>query len=308
MIVRPRPHWFSMLFVWRGSVLKKLLPRLLIIAGIGVLAQLFHSYFEKTRLLDLNPTPFTLLGLALAIFLGFRTNVSYDRFWEARKLWGAMLNHARALGRQALTATDWATDGPEARRFILGLAAVAHAARHQLRSSDARPDLERLLTDPADVDAVIAARYPPILLLTRLAAQLRQARTQGRLDPALALALEKNLDGYSDAIGGCERILATPIPLAFSLMVHRTVYFYCTLLPFGLTSSIGWATPLFSAFVAYAFMALEAIAEELEQPFGSDPNDLPLKALSFGIEAAMRELLGDPLPEPEPIPANYVLL
>jgi len=309
MIVRPRPHWFSMLFIWRGSVLKKLLPRLLIVFLIGLGAVLFHGYFERTQILDLNPQPFTLLGLALAIFLGFRTNVSYDRYWEARKLWGSILNYARALARQALTVTAWTPDTPEARRFVLGLAATAHALRHQLRDTDASADLQRLLQLPeADLAKIKTARFPPILIVRLLAEQLHAARRQGQLSDTLALAMEKNLDGYSDSIGGCERILTTPVPLTFSLMVHRTVYFYCSLLPFALAASIGWLTPVFAAFVAYAFMALEAIAEELEQPFGADPNDLPLQAMSQTIEASLLEMLGDVPPPAAPVPQNYVVL
>ncbi len=307
MIVRPRPHWFLMLFIWKGSVLKKLLPRLAIILAISVFALLTHRYLADPGLMDLSAQPFTLLGIALAIFLGFRTNVSHDRYWEARKLWGNALNAARALARQALSLTGWRRDSPEARRFVLALAAHTHALRHQLRGSDALPDLRRLL-GAGDLARVETARYQPIVILQLLGEQLRTAREQGALSDVLTAAMERNLDALGAVVGSCERIHGTPIPLTFSVMVHRTIYFYCSLLPFALIPSIGWYTPVFAVFVSYTFMALEAIAEELEAPFGTDPNDLPLQAMSEMIEATLREMLGDALPPLAAVPEDYIVL
>ncbi|GAC1622432.1 MAG: bestrophin family ion channel [Nevskia sp.] len=307
MIVRPRPHWFRMLFLWKGSVLRKLLPRLGLIFAISVFALASHRWLADPGLMDLSAQPFTLLGIALAIFLGFRTNVSHDRYWEARKLWGGALNAARALARQALSLTGWTRDSSEARRFVLALAAQTHALKHQLRGSDAAADLQRLLT-PADQARVAGTRYTPIVILQLLGEQLRDERRRGGLPEVLAAAMETNLNALGEVVGGCERIHGTPIPLTFSVMVHRTIYFYCTLLPFALIPSIGWYTPVFSVFVAYTFMALEAIAEELEAPFGSDPNNLPLQAMSEMIEATLREMLGDPLPPPAAVPDDYIVL
>ena len=307
MIVRPRPHWFRMLFLWKGSVLKKLLPRLALIFAVSLFALASHRWLADPGLIDLSAQPFTLLGIALAIFLGFRTNVSHDRYWEARKLWGSALNASRALARQALSLTGWARESAEARRFVLALAAHTHALRHQLRGSDATADLQRLLI-PEDQARVAGTRYAPIVILQLLSEQLRDARRKGGLSDILSAAMETHLGTLGDVVGGCERIHGTPIPLTFSVMVHRTIYFYCTLLPFALIPSIGWYTPVFAVFVAYTFMALEAIAEELEAPFGTDPNDLPLQMMSTMIETSLRELLGEPAPPEAPVPADYCVL
>jgi putative membrane protein len=307
MIVRPHPHWFRMLFLVRGSVLPKLWLRLVLIFGISLLALFAHRVWFQTGRLELNPQPFTLLGLALAIFLGFRTNVSYERYWEGRKLWGGALNATRSLARQALSLTRWRRDSAEARRFVLALAAWTQALRHQLRDTDATADLQRLL--PAtDAARVLAVRFKPVAIQQRLADWLREARERVELSEILSGPIEANLNVLSEIVGGCERLHGTPIPLTFSVMVHRVVYFYCTLLPFALAPSIGGYTPVFAVFVAYTFMALEAIAEELETPFGTDPNDLPLVALSEMIESTLRELLGETVPAPTPVPEDYIVL
>ncbi len=308
MIVRPRPHWFKMLFIWRGSVLRKLLPRLAIVGGLGVFAQLLHVGVDTVwrDRLELNLQPFTLLGLALAIFLGFRINVSHERYWDARKLWGTIMNASRALARQALTLTEWAPKSPDAQRFVRALIAHAHAFRHQLRQTDASEDLHRLLV-AEDLPRVLAARWKPVVIQQLLGDQLHAARREGNLSDILSASMEQSFNTLGDAIGGCERIASTPIPLTFSVMVHRTIYFYCTLLPFALVGTIGWYAPVFAVFVAYTFMALEAIAEELEAPFGFDDNDLALGAICDNIEASLLEMLGEPLPPPKSIPADFVL-
>jgi len=241
MIVRPRPHWFKMLFIWRGSVLRKLLPRLAIVGGLGVFAQLLHVGVDTVwrDRLELNLQPFTLLGLALAIFLGFRINVSHERYWDARKLWGTIMNASRALARQALTLTEWAPKSPDAQRFVRALIAHAHAFRHQLRQTDASEDLHRLLV-AEDLPRVLAARWKPVVIQQLLGDQLHAARREGNLSDILSASMEQSFNTLGDAIGGCERIASTPIPLTFSVMVHRTIYFYCTLRPFALVGTIGW--------------------------------------------------------------------
>lgn len=239
--------------------------------------------------------PFTLIGVALAIFLGFRNSASYDRYWEARKLWGSLLNDTRTLTRQALTLPEPARD---VRPFVQGLIAFVHALRHQLRGTDAVAELARWL--PAEQAAALAtARFKPTMILLWLGQWLQGLRRDGHLDPLLAQAMERPLAGLNDALGGCERIAGNPLPYTYAVIIHRTVYFYCFLLPFGLVDSIGAMTPLMVAFVAYTFLSLEALSEELEEPFGLSDNDLALDAMAQGIEITLREMLGDAdLPAP----------
>ena len=128
---------------------------------------------------------------------------------------------------------------------------------------------------------------------------VREQRDAGRLDSVLAMQIDQSLTGLNDAYGGCERIAYTPLPFTYSVILHRTVYLYCLMLPFGLLDSIGVMTPLMVTFAAYTFFAIEALGDEIEEPFGTSPNDLALDAMSVNIEASVRELLGDrDLPAP----------
>ena len=132
---------------------------------------------------------------------------------------------------------------------------------------------------------------------------LGELRRQGRIAPALVPALEAQFTHIGDAVGGCERLAATPIPFTYGVIIHRTIYLYCLLLPFGLVDSIGSMTPVIVVFVAYTFLALEALGSELEEPFGILPNDLPITALAIAVERILRGALGDTdLPSPaEPV-------
>jgi putative membrane protein len=312
MIVRPRPHWLRMLFVWRGSVLPDILPQLLWTTAFAVLVTVLHGRLFQWKV-PLNFVPFSLIGLTLAIFLGFRNGTSYARYWEARTLWGTLLNETRTLVRQLLTLTD--TPVPQSahqaahQATAIGLPAArliafVHALRHQLRGSDPAADLARLLP-PEDCARLQAARFKPAMLLLMVGEWLHALRRQGELDPMLAQAMEVPLGRLTEALGGCERIAGTPIPFTYAVIIHRTIYLYCVLLPFGLVDAIGAMTPVAVAFIAYTFFALEALGAEIEEPFGTQPNDLALDAMSRTIEATLREMMGEPQPLP-PAPGGYV--
>ncbi|SDH59603.1 bestrophin family protein [Paraburkholderia phenazinium] len=300
MIIRPHLHWFRMLLAWRGSVLPRLLPRLFLIFCISIVAVAVHDHILNITV-NLSTTPFSLIGIALAVFLGFRNNASYDRWWEARKLWGQLLNDARSMTRQALTLPRESLSNDEVKEFVQLLSALPHALRHQLRKTDPREELAARLPAPL-LERVMASRYRPTTLMLVLGEWVHRQARAGAIDPMAMLAFDRNLNSLSDVIGGCERIGSTPLPFAYSVMIHRTVYFFCAALPFGLVESIGIFTPVFAVFVAYAFMAHEAIASQLEDPFGIDDNDLALNMMSVYIEDAMRDLLGEPalvIPGPE---------
>ena len=278
-----------MLFVWRGSVLPKLLPRL---AGLFLFTSVivyFRSFLDKYHG-ELSTNIYTLFGIALAIFLGFRNTVSYDRFWEGRKLWGGLLNHTRSLAQQVHNFIP--NDGQhkaEKITFIKQMAAMTYALNHQLRETDAMPQLSQMLS-PELVDKLKEAEYRPIILMRELGAQINQWRKRGTIDTILQAAMDRNLDNFSDIIGGCERIASTPIPFSYDVLLHRTIYIYCFLLPFGFANSLVWYAPFIITFVAYTFTALEAIADELENPFDNLQNDLALDAMSVNIERSIAEI------------------
>lgn len=294
MIIRKNDNWFRMLFIWKGSVLPKILPRLLLLLLLSIAIVYFKGTFFDYKI-PLNPAPFTLFGIALALFLGFRNNASYDRFWEARKIWGALLNDTRSLARQAITFSGYEKDSKEIHVFIHYLISFTYALKHQLRFTDAGPDLQKRL-DPALAEKINSAVYKPIMLMKVMGEWVQQARSAGKIDTILQAAFDTNLSNLSTIVGGCERIASTPIPYTYRVLLHRTVYIYCLLLPFGFVDSLGWFTPLIVVFIAYTFVALEAIADEIEDPFGLEDNDLALNAMCLMIETTLLEMAELPLP------------
>lgn len=302
MIVRERPNWLMMLFVVRGSVLPTILPQLIVATAFAVAVTSLHGRLFDWKV-SLNFVPFSLIGLTLAIFLGFRNSTSYARFWEARTFWGTLQIETRAMVRQSMTLVDSPSHVHRLSRLLI---AFTHALRHQLRSSDPATDLARLLPE-ADVGRVMNARFRPAMLLLLIGEWLRDRRLDGSIDPALVPAMEHPLRRLTEVLGGCERIASTPIPFTYAVLIHRTVYFYCLMLPFGLVDAIGVMTPVIVAFISYTFFALEALAGELEEPFGDAPNDLALDAMSWTIEASVLDLLGEAPTEAARSPVGYVV-
>lgn len=289
-MIRRKGHWFLMLFEWRGSVLRTILPRLMLVFGLSVWVVWSSGHIGRYRI-PLDIAPFTLSGLAISIFLGFRNSASYERFWEGRKLWGSLLNVSRSLARQGLTWSRLSREDPRMQEWLALLAACCHALRHQLRGTDAADEIRRLLPAPV-AERVLAATFRPSLVMEMMGEWVAARSQEGRFGEIIVSAFDRNLNELSEVIGGCERLLNTPLPFGYAVIIHRTVYVYCALLPFGLLDSIGYMTPFLATFIAYTFIALDTLAEELEEPFGTDYNDLPLDWLSANIEAAVLDLAG----------------
>lgn len=303
MIVRSREKWFRMLFVWHGSVLATILPRLIILLVFSILIYQNHGRIFDYKI-SLNPTAFMLIGVALAIFLGFCNTAAYDRFWEARILWGNLLNDSRSLVRQASSFVSPRHRDDDLPNFVRMVTAFAFAIKHQLRETDPSEDLKRLL--PTDMANRLAGKtFIPPLILNELGAWLASKAEAGRIDSITKMGIDNNLNKLSDSLGGCERIANTPIPYPYHVLLHRTVYIYCFLLPFGLVDTIGWMTPVIVTFIGYTFIALDAIVEEISDPFGTEPNDLALDQICDTIESSLAELGGLPIPEKSAVVDRY---
>ncbi|MRW84588.1 hypothetical protein GJ698_10875 [Pseudoduganella sp. FT26W] len=289
MIVRPMQSWFRMLFIWNGSVLQSIIPQLILLGVFSTIAAFTHGrvFGEK---IPLSPGSFTLFGLTLAVFLVFRNNASYARFIEARTSWGSLLIASRSLMSQILSYAPERNDSVMRSEII----AFAYALKHQLRGSDALPDLTRLLG--AQRAALVTGKaYAPVYLLKNIRdrlAQLGPAAEQG----STRWLLDAQLNELEKCVGACERIKSTPIPFAYSVLLHRSVYAYCLFLPFGLVDSSNYLTPLLCIFISYTMIALEAIANEVADPFGLAPNALALDAITVTIERSVLELCDQPIP------------
>ncbi len=306
MIVRPasRSPWL-LLFTLKGSIVSIIWKRVVAMMLLATAVVLAEHRLPLSGV-GLGAVPLTLVGLTLAIFLGFRNSVAYERWWEARTLWGELLIVVRNLTRQTLSFPD---DVPAARRRELAYAfvAYAHALRHMLRGSDPREDFVRWLS--ADRAArLMKAANPPNVLLGDMSQAYAQLRREGKLDSILLADIDAQITRLSYIGGGCERIRSTPIPFAYILLLHRTVYTYCLLLPFCLVGSIGWVTPLMVGVLSYTFFGLDALGEQIEEPFDRLPNNLPLDALCRGVEISVAELFGDATLPPPLSPEDGVLL
>ena len=294
MIVRPPSNWLRMLFVWNGSVLKSILPQLALILALSTLAVVTHGRVLGAKI-PLDTAPFPLMGVSMAIFLGFRNNAAYARYVEARQIWGRILIAARALVSQTRSYLPSEAEGFERQLFVRRLIAFVYALMHQLRRTDPAPDLQRYLS-PEEAQQMLRMQYIPIAILDNLRLMLARALRYRQGPDQLLWLLDSQVSELAAACGGCERISHTPIPFPYAVLVHRAVYLYCFLLPFGLVDTIGAATPLVSVFVAYTLFALEAIAQEISEPFGVAPNCLALKTMTRNIERSLLEQCGQPLP------------
>ncbi|MGE8536237.1 MAG: bestrophin family protein [Chryseobacterium sp.] len=294
MIVRQRTNWLKMLFIWRGSVLKKIVVQLSIITLFSLAIYIF-----KGRIFDykvhLNPTIFTLIGLALAIFMGFCNSASYDRFWEGRKLWGLLVIETRSLTRQILSLVN--DSSPEAKeekeKIIKLISAFSWSLNFQLRDKSGTEHLERLLS-PEQLEEVKDKKFIPSIILGFIADWLNEQNKKGNIDTIVMTAMDHQLNQFSNISGGCERIYNTPLPFAYSVLLHRTVYLYCFWLPFGLVDSLGWMMPMIVLLISYTFIALDAIIQEIGEPFGEEENDLALNSICRTIEFSIFEQAGIP--------------
>ncbi|KAB1229805.1 bestrophin family protein [Chryseobacterium viscerum] len=289
MIVRQRTNWLKMLFIWRGSVLKKIVVQLTMITLFSL-----AIYFFKGRIFDykvhLNPTIFTLIGLALAIFMGFCNSASYDRFWEGRKLWGSLVIETRSLTRQILSlVNDSSPEAKEEKQKIIKLiSAFSWSLNFQLRDKTGTEHLERLLS-PEQLAQVKDKKFIPSIILGFIADWLNEQNKKGNIDTIVMTSMDHQLNQFSNISGGCERIYNTPLPFAYSVLLHRTVYLYCFWLPFGLVDSLGWMMPLIVLLISYTFIALDAIIQEIGEPFGEEENDLALNSICRTIEFSIFE-------------------
>lgn len=291
MILRPQRHWFIRLFAWHGSVLPDISFRLFLNLLMSLLALWMLDWYE-TLGIKLTLAPFSLLGVSIAVFLGFRNSVCFARFSEARHFLGALLIACRTLQRQVLAVCP--EDAPRVQALLL---AFCYSLKHQLRRTDARADITRLLG--SDAEWVLARHSPANMLQLQLSQWLADQRHNGRISDQVWSNMDNNINQLAAVLGGCERLASMPVPFAYGLLLHRTVYLFCTLLPFALAPDLHAMTPLVSMFISYTFLSLDTLAEELEMPFGYENNHLPMDAICNNIEINLREMMGESeLPPP----------
>jgi putative membrane protein len=243
--------------------------------------------------------PLAFYGVAIGIVVSFWNSSAYARWWEARTLWGAIVNKSRTLARQVLTtmspkatAIEQAEVAAVQRQLVLYQVAYVHALRQQLRGLDPVAAVAHLLPDE-DSAKLAREKNLALTLQRRMSAMLVAARERGWLDQWEWQAIDDSMADLMDAQGGAERIKNTPMPKQFNHFLRLFVHIYCLMLPVGLVETMGWFTPLGSTLVGFMFLALERIGNDLEDPFENTIFDVPMTAIARTIEINLRQLLGE---------------
>jgi len=251
------------------------------------------------------PLPLTIFGSAVALFLGFRSNSAYQRWWEGRVLWGTMINASRNLARQARSyLPDEARDLK--RTIVLRQIAYVNALRCHLRRQSPDEEVLRFLSR-GEADFALARTNVANGIVDGTGRRIDLARRQGWLDTIQQASLEKVLVDIANAQGGMERLKNTPLPSQYRFFPTLFSHLLCILLPIGLVETLGYATPLGSTMAGLMFLAVLAIGDDLVDPFANSLHDVPLTAMCRTIEIDLLEAIGDDPPRPLTPDANGVL-
>jgi len=239
--------------------------------------------------------PLTMMGAALSLFLAFRNNSAYDRWWEARILWGGLVNHSRTLARRALTLIDRERreSAQDPRKLLVDVQiAYVNALRCHLRKQNPFPELRAALPGPI-VERLRKEQNVPAAMLLIMGELTREAFDAGRLDSIRLSAIDQSLTELCNIQGGCERIKNTPLPRQYEYGPRLLVHVFCLMLPIGLVEGLGLITPIASTALSLLFIMLEAIGREIENPFENTIHDTPMSSLSRTIEIDLRQSAGE---------------
>ncbi|WP_404309040.1 bestrophin family protein [Neorhodopirellula lusitana] len=267
------------------------------------------SWVDLAYHLEVYEFPISILGVLgtlIGLLLAFRTNSSYDRWWEARTLWGAIVNDSRTWTRQLVTFTSGREEAADSwsavRQMSLRQAAWCYALSRNLRGQDPLVGMEGLVNS-YELERYRDAQNVPNEILHRQGLELRELKAQGEIELYEFVELERTLMRLTNSMGGCERIKNTPFPALYSRMVHGLIYGFVIFLPFGLVRVPTPGLIFISLALSFGFLLVDHVAIYLQDPFSSRPSDTPTLALSRTIEINIRQMLGETqLPEKiEPI-------
>lgn len=294
MIVRNKANIFALLFSWQGTILPTVLPALCIIMLISGAIALFteHHFFEIPKVPAIG---FTIFGVILSIFIGFRNNACYDRWWEGRKLWGALIANVRHLDRETLVLSATRRE-----RFLHRVIIFTHVLRDRLRYQTAHPTqfLEFGHINEHSVSKLNQHLNAPQYILALLQKELVQALKDREITDILYRNIAEHLVALGNVQAGCDRIASTPLPYAYSVLLNRAIYLFCFMLPFSLGDILGLWTPCLVGIIAYMFLGIDALSAQLEEPFGTQENDLPLDSIVRLVERELLTSLGQSAPPP----------
>ena len=256
--------------------------------------------------------PLSLFGSAIGIILGFRNQSAYARWWEARTLWGAVVNNSRSWARQVTTSmlpskSDEAEEVKQMQQRMVHLQiAYVHALRQHLRKLEPWAELAPLMNE-RELNWLRNEKNVPLSIQEMMGTLLRECLVRGWIDRLQWRAMDESLNDLADAQGGAERIKNTPMPKQYDYFPELFTHIYCFLLPLALVTSMGWFTPLGSTLVGFIFLALNRIGKDMEDPFENTIYDVPITSITTTIEVNLRQLLGETELPPATVPIEGAL-
>jgi len=279
--------WFKHIISFNHSDTINKLWKELIALGIFTLgiAYIEIKYIGNTEKLSELMQVYSLIGFVLSLLLVFRTNTAYDRWWEGRKNWGELVNNSRNLAIKISALTDDLEIRAYFKRMISN---YVFAMKEHLREGVKLEELD--LTDEEKKE-LSQFDHKPNYIAQKMYAKLHAMKQSGKLTEENYIVIDVNLKTFSDFIGACERIKNTPIPYSYSMFLKKFIFIYVTTLPLAFVNTFGYYSSLVSIFVFYVLVSMEILAEEIEDPFGKDDNDLPTDDLCQKIKANVSEVL-----------------
>jgi ion channel-forming bestrophin family protein len=282
-------NWFKVAFKVQGSVIPTIFGRVVLCGAFGLFISVLSFYK-----LPIAAKAFggIIPSIVLGLLLVFRTNTAYERFWEGRKAWGSIVNNVRNLSRSiwvAIAELDL-NHRHEKEQVLKLLIAFAVSTKLHLRSQAVDDRLSKLVSS-LELEKLQSTTNPPLEIAFWIGDYLQSKYEQNQISLYQMNELQMLLNGLVDMLGACERILRTPMPMAYAIHLKQLIMLYCLLLPFQIVEELMWWTAPAIALVSFTLFGIEAIGVEIENPFGTDPNDLPLDAICNTIERNIEDLI-----------------
>lgn len=279
--------WFTFIFRFhKADTFRKLIPIMLAIGLYsGVIGYLEVQYWKlsDTSYIKNITIMHGMLGFVISLLLVFRTNTAYDRWWEGRKLWGALVNNSRNLASKLSAMLKDDSDKAFFRKMIPNYALVLNQHLNDNETG-------QQLFDGLDLE-IDHHKHKPNQVAKIIFQKVNELHLQGKISGDQFIILNNELMSFTDICGACERIKNTPIPYSYSAFIKKFIFFYVMTLPFGYAFSLGYYVAPVVVFIFYVLASLELIAEEIEDPFGNDENDLPTRKISENIKKHVEELI-----------------
>ena len=284
-------HWFSIIFhAYSRHVMRTLWPAMAFMASYTAIVcflildlfRLHEGEFASTVAVH------SILGIVLGLFLVFRINSAYDRWWEGRKLWGSLVNNTRNLSHK-IKAFLGHGDAEDRKWFALMIPNFVFAMKEHLRSGVDMTEID--IPDAEFEGRLKGINHIPNKISTMMYERVNKLYHTKTLTGDQLFLVDKELKEFSDILGACERIRNTPIPYNYSMFIKKFIFIYIITLPLGFVTTAGYSTILIVVLVTFILLSVELIAEEIENPFGTDPNDLPTDELAVKIKDNVREIL-----------------